>query len=110
MTARREALYSLFRQRVAIEDACHQANLARGTVMSYLAEFIALEKPATIDAWVDAATYQRVAAAAHQVGADRLKPIFLALDEQVPYDAIRLVVAHLGRISPSSSEVASEEH
>jgi hypothetical protein len=40
--------------------------------------------------------YQRVvAAAARQCGVERLKPIFIALGEQVSYDDIRLVLAHL---------------
>jgi hypothetical protein len=40
-------------------------------------------------------TYDRVAAAARRVGTERLKPIYLALEERVPYDEIRLVLAHL---------------
>jgi hypothetical protein len=39
--------------------------------------------------------YLRVAQAARQHGTERLKPLFLALNEQVDYDIIRLVVAHL---------------
>jgi hypothetical protein len=38
---------------------------------------------------------QRVAAAARQVGTDRLKPIYLLLGEKVPYEDIRVVVSHL---------------
>jgi hypothetical protein len=37
-----------------------------------------------------------VAEAARQVGTERLKSIFLVLGEKIPYDAIRLVVTHLG--------------
>jgi hypothetical protein len=44
---------------------------------------------------VDRATHDRVVEAARRVGTDRLKPIYLALGEQVDYDAIRLVLAHL---------------
>jgi hypothetical protein len=36
-----------------------------------------------------------VAGAARQVRTERLKPIFVALAEQVGYDEIRLVVAHI---------------
>ena len=53
------------------------------------------EHPATISAWVADDVYQRVTAAARQVGTERIKPIFLALGEKVPYDDIRLVLAHL---------------
>ena len=43
---------------------------------------------------------ERVTAAARQVGVERLKPIFLALGEKVPYDDIRLVLAHLQAHTP----------
>ena len=39
--------------------------------------------------------YEQVVTAARQAGTDRLKPIFIALGEKVPYDMIRLVVAHM---------------
>jgi ATP-dependent DNA helicase RecQ len=68
---------------------------ARSTTLQYLVEFIRAEKPATISAWVGDDTYQRVAAAARQVGLERLAPIFEALGQAIPYDAIRLVVSHL---------------
>ena len=39
--------------------------------------------------------YQRIAETVRQINTDRLKPIFIALGEQIEYDQIRLVVAHL---------------
>jgi ATP-dependent DNA helicase RecQ len=56
-----------------------------------------------VAAWIQPDVYQRVAAAARQVGTERLKPIFIALGEQVPYDEIRVVVAHLTALADSSS-------
>ncbi len=94
-TMRQHALNTLFRQELAIEDVMHQANLARSTVTDYLASYIRSERPASIRTWVDDETYQHIAQTARQVGSDRLKPIFIALGEKVPYDTIRLVVAHL---------------
>jgi ATP-dependent DNA helicase RecQ len=90
---------ALFQQNLAIEDLMHQSNLARSTVMDYLARYISSERPASIRAWVDEETYQRVAEAVRQVGTDRLKPIFIALGEKVGYDLIRLVLAHLATSS-----------
>jgi Helix-turn-helix domain len=40
---------------------------------------------------------QKIAAAARQVGAERLKPIFIALEEKVSYDEIRIAVAFMTR-------------
>jgi hypothetical protein len=44
---------------------------------------------------VSDADYQRISAAVREVGTERLRPIFLALGEQVPYDPIRLVITHM---------------
>ncbi len=95
VTARHLVAFELFRQGAVVEDVMHQLNRSRATVVDYLREYILSEKPATIASWVANETYQRVAAAARQVGTERLKPIFLALGEKVPYDDIRLVLAHL---------------
>ena len=93
--ARRQSAFALFRDRTTIPDAMHQLKLARSTVSDYLAQYILAEKPADISAWVADDVYQEVAAAAREVGTEKLKPIYLALGEQVPYDDIRLVLAHL---------------
>jgi ATP-dependent DNA helicase RecQ len=91
----RDLAFTQFRQGAAVEDVMHQTNRGRSTVNDYLCDFIREEKPASVAPWVAEETYQRVAAAARQVGTERLKPIFLALGEKVSYDDIRLVLAHL---------------
>ena len=93
--ARRQTAFQLFRDGTAIPDAMHQLKLARSTVGDYLTQYILTEKPADISAWVPDDVYQEVAAAAKEVGAEKLKPIYQALNEQVSYDDIRLVLAHL---------------
>lgn len=87
--------FDLFRKGVVPEDVAHQTARSVRVVMDYLAEFIRLEAPKDISQWLDANTYQRVAAAARQVGTARLKPIFETLQGKVSYEEIRLVVAHL---------------
>jgi ATP-dependent DNA helicase RecQ len=96
----REQAFRLFQQGAVLEDVMHQTGRARGTVSDYLVEWIREHKPKSIAQWVPDHLYQRIAAAARQVGTDRLKPIFIALQEQVPYDDIRLVVVHLSACSP----------
>ena len=96
-TGTRAQAFDLFRDRTVIEDVMHVTGRSRSTVMDYLADFIRQEKVDDISPWVEKALYDQVAAAARKVGAERLKPIFLELNEQVPYDAIRLVVTHLSR-------------
>ncbi|HEV3237852.1 MAG TPA: RQC domain-containing protein, partial [Gemmataceae bacterium] len=93
--ASREQAYQLFRQGAVLEDVMHQVNKSRGTVTDYLCDFIRTERPASLKAWLQEDIYQRVKSVALQEGMERLKPIYLALGESVPYDQIRLVLAHL---------------
>ncbi len=86
----------LFREGCVVEDVMHQLGKSRATVMDYLKDYIEYDRPDSVIGWVSEDVYQKVAAAAAKVGTDRLKPIFIALEEKVPYDEIRLVVAHLG--------------
>jgi ATP-dependent DNA helicase RecQ len=94
-TQRRQTIYELFRQGVVVEDVMHQTNLKRTTINDYLSDFIRSERPPSIEMWVERGLYDRVVDAVRQVGTGRLKPVFLALGEQVDYDTIRLVMAHL---------------
>lgn len=96
----RELAFRLFAEGAVVEDVMHQTGRGRSTVVDYLAEFIREKRPASVAAWVSDEVYARVAEAARRVGTDRLKPIFLALGEQVPYDDIRLVLAHLPGQTP----------
>ena len=91
----RQQCYDLFRKGQSIAAVAQQLERAATTVLQYLEQFIREERPASIDAWVKPETYASIADAARQTGGDRLKPIFLHLGEKVPYDLIRLVVAHL---------------
>jgi ATP-dependent DNA helicase RecQ len=91
----RQRAFELFGKGATIEKVMHETGRARSTVCEYLAEFIRENAPSDITTWVSPKIYNQVAATARTVGSDRLKPIFIALDEQVPYEEIRLVISHL---------------
>ena len=91
----RDLAFTYFREGASIDEVVTRTQRGRSTVLDYLAEFIRAERPPSVAAWVNDAIYRRVAEAAQQVGTDRLKPIYLTLGEQVPYDEIRVVLAHL---------------
>lgn len=98
------AAHQLFRDGQSIEAVMAALGRARSTVCEYLAEYIMQAGPGSIESWVDAPTYARVAEAVRAVGAAPLKPIFEKLEGQVPYDTIRLVARHLetvGEADPS---------
>lgn len=96
--------FELFRQGLVPEDVAHQTGRTLRAILGDLAEFIRLEPGADAHGYVNADTFDRVAAAAKKVGTARLKPIFDALDGKIPYEDIRLVVAQLEREAETKDE------
>jgi ATP-dependent DNA helicase RecQ len=90
----------LFRNGASIDEVMQQMNRARSTVSEYLCEYIRKECPASIARWVPDETYRLVAEAAARVDSGHLKPLFLALDEKIPYETLRLVAAHRASTRP----------
>jgi ATP-dependent DNA helicase RecQ len=94
-SAAKNEAFGMFRKGWSVDDVKHKLNRARGTIYGYLADYIADEKPAKIEPWVESAVYRQVAEVAISQEERRLSPIFERLDGRVPYDIIRLVMAHL---------------
>jgi ATP-dependent DNA helicase RecQ len=92
---RKDVAFQLFRRGESVAAVTARMGLATSTVTEYLAEFIQMEKPSSIFCWVPEAVCERVAAAAEIHGTARLKPAFLEMNEEVPYDQIRIVFAFL---------------
>jgi ATP-dependent DNA helicase RecQ len=84
-----------FREGKSIAEVAQLLGRADSTVREYLCAFIHDTRPDRIDAWVDQVTQERIRSASRVHGSQRLKPIFLALNQEVPYDAIRIVLTHL---------------
>jgi ATP-dependent DNA helicase RecQ len=87
----------LFRNGASIDEVMQKTNRARSTVSEYLCEYIRNEQPESISSWVPDTLYHQVAEAAARVESGLLKPLFIALDEKVPYETLKLVVTHLSR-------------
>ncbi len=99
----KEAAILMFAQGRPVSEVAHTVGRAPTTVMQYLAEYIAQRRPATIDAWVLPATYDRIVAAAASAESGRLKPIHEQLGGEVSYEDIRLVLAHLTALAGGES-------
>jgi ATP-dependent DNA helicase RecQ len=84
-----------FRREKSIDQVAAIMNRAKSTVTQYLVEYIAAEKPVSITPWVPETIYKQVAVVAIETGNQPMKVIFVKLEEKVPYEQIRLVVAHL---------------
>ena len=92
--ARKALAFSLFRDQTYLDDVTHQLGVARGTAVGYLVDYLQAERPKDIARWVRDEDYVEVAAAAQSVGRGSLKAIHDALQGQVGYDEIRVVLAH----------------
>ncbi|CAG0994366.1 ATP-dependent DNA helicase RecQ [Phycisphaerales bacterium] len=94
MTAGARDAAPLFRNGQSIEEVAVALGRARSTIADYLEAFIRVERPASVDAWVNPDLYARVAAVMDELGPGRFKPIFERFEGRVPYDVIRIVAAH----------------
>jgi len=95
ITSTAEHAVDLFRQGATIDEVVRQTNRARSTVVQYLCDFLRAEPPPSVSKWVAGDVYHQVGEAAARVGADKLRPIFDALDGKIGYDEIRIVLTHL---------------
>ena len=91
----KEQAFALFAQGHGIDQVAQAIGRARSTTCGYLADYVAERRPERINAWVDDSTYLRVAVAAAASEDGRLKPLFDQLNGEVPYEMLRLIVAHL---------------
>lgn len=97
-----EPAFPMYRDGKTIAEVARVLGKMESTACEYLCCFIHQERPESIDEWVDPATQERVHVAARQHGGQRLKPIYLALNQEVPYDAIRIVLTYLNTCTNSS--------
>jgi ATP-dependent DNA helicase RecQ len=94
-SAAKKQAFELFKQGKSIDEVQQRIGRARSTTTDYLCEHIELEGICDASFWLDEAVCSQVQQAAGEVGAERLKPIFEALNGTVPYDQIRIALACL---------------
>jgi len=87
--------FDLFARGLSPKEIAPSIGRTISTTVQYLAEYINRENIEHPGSWVDDETFKRVAQAAHELGMETMKPIFEALDGEVPYDQIRICVACL---------------
>jgi ATP-dependent DNA helicase RecQ len=94
VSANRSRAYARFAEGGSVREVAAELGLAAGTVGGYLAEYVREAMPETVARWVDDATYRAVVEATRGHETARLKPVYDALGGRVPYDQIRVVMAH----------------
>jgi ATP-dependent DNA helicase RecQ len=90
----KETLRLLEEGRTFAEIAQLRARTLRA-VVSLVADLIERGETEFQSGWMAPERYNQIAAACRQLGMDRLKPLKEALPAEIPYEEIRLVIAHL---------------
>jgi ATP-dependent DNA helicase RecQ len=91
----KETAFELFAKGASVEQVTTRTGRALGTTWGYLAEFIQNRRPEGLEPWINQRTYRSIADAVKALGTEYLQPVFERLGGKVPYEQIRLVVAHL---------------
>ena len=86
------AAFPHFEAGLSIEEVAKETGRALSTTKGYLSEYIRHKKVTDATRWVDPEIVFQVTSAIQSVGVGPLKPVYVALDEQVNYDAIRIVM------------------
>ncbi len=84
--------FALFATGKSLEAVQQATGRAASTAAQYLFEFIQEHRITDPTPWLDAETCRHIGQAGLQVGTERLKPIFDALDGQFSYDQIRIAI------------------
>ena len=90
-----------FEAGLSVADTARELGRAESTTMGYLGEYIQHKGIVDYTPWVDEATGRKIEAAIGSVGFGPLKPIFLALNEEVDYNKIRIVQSCLVNRQPA---------
>lgn len=93
--ANARASYPLYREGRHPAEVAATLNIAERTARDYLCYFIHECKPQSIRPWIDSELEARITQAAKEHGIERMKPVYLALEEKVSYDSIRIVLSFL---------------
>ena len=87
------AAFKHFDDGLSVKEVADKLGRAISTTNGYLQDYIVHRKINDASRWVDSETISKVSSAARELGIGPLKPIYIALEEQVPYDQIRIVVS-----------------
>jgi hypothetical protein len=91
--------FERFDEGATIEQVMSELGRARSTVVQYLTYWIAERKPPSIERWISASLYDRIAEAGRRVGFQYLSPLreelIRTMGEEVSFEDMRLAVTHL---------------
>ena len=89
-----------FEAGLTVANTAKQMGRAESTTYGYLFEYIRHKNIVDYTQWVDEEVGKKVAEAVKTLGFGPLKPIYVALNEEVDYNEIRIVQACLQNAEP----------
>jgi len=87
--------FELFANGASVEQVTTRTGCSLGTTWGYLAEFVQNHRPERLEPWISSETYRAIVEAVNDLGTGYLQPVFERLGGKVPYEQIRLAIAHL---------------
>ena len=95
MNETRSLAFELFKKEKSLEEVAKETGRARATVLEYLTDYLERESSARVNAYIPESNFEKIKNAIESVGMERLKPIYLYLNETISYEDIRIAVAYL---------------
>jgi ATP-dependent DNA helicase RecQ len=90
-----QAAFQLFEMGQSVAEVAEHLGRAESTMYQYLEDYVRDRELTNPHPWVDSELFARVREAVKMVGGGALKPIFLHLNEEVPYNQIRIALTCL---------------
>jgi ATP-dependent DNA helicase RecQ len=92
-----EETLAMLKQGLNFEEIAERRGRKVRTVVALIANMVELGETEFQVEWMPTATYEKIREACGRLGMDLLRPIKAALPEEISYDEVRLVAAHLRR-------------
>jgi ATP-dependent DNA helicase RecQ len=101
--------FALFDDGLSLEQVAERLGRAPSTTYGYLEAYVRHRRVTDPTPWVSQEDFARIQAAIASTGAERLRPIYDALDGQVAYERIRVAVACLANSAAENARSAVHE-
>lgn len=87
--------FPLFDERLGVDEVAERLGRALSTTYGYLEAYVRHRRIVDPVPWVTPSDFAEIAAAAEEVGENRLRPIYEALNRRIAYERIRIAIACL---------------
>ena len=96
----------MLQQGMNFEEIAERRGRKVRTVVALIANMVEMGETEFQEKWMPATTYEKIREASVRLGMDLLRPIKEALPEEISFDEVRLVVAHLRRKGKAAGAAA----